>query len=197
MNKLCIFLITTILYSRSFAALPPLEASKEELSRPLELIIAQAEELDSVLTLDQHYYDNSIRERVGGIEFQNQLMTESVAHIYLIPSVRALLVHIKELAQQEKTDPEMKNLTSALTALPPLELKYLRSTYEWEKKREETSTVPIHTKARSKPLNRQQCLIQCSITDYRASMGQLLNTYKERRKEAQEKDQKELAMLHR
>lgn len=193
MNKLFIVLISTIFCGNSFAALPP-EPSKE-ISHQLKLLIDQAAELDIVLTRDKEYYDLHIYDRARSEEFKRPLMAEAVAHIYLIPTVRKQLALITRLAQQEQTDPEMENLELAIDAIAPLELKYLKTTFEWEKHSGSTNTPPIHPKAMSKPISSQLCLVQCGTTTYQASMAELLNAYKKHRKETQEQNLKEVAQL--
>lgn len=192
MKKLFIVLISTIFCGNSFAALPP---EPKEISHQLKLLIDQAAELDIVLTRDKEYYDLHICDPARSDEFKRPLMAEAVTHIYLIPTVRKQLELITRLARQEQTDPEMENLGLAIDAIVPLELKYLKTTYEWEKHSGSINTSPIHPKAMSKPINSQLCLIQCRTTTYQASMAELLNAYKKHRKETQEQNLKEVALL--
>lgn len=192
MKKLFIVLISTIFCGNSFAALPP---KPKEISHQLKLLIDQAAELDIVLTRDKEYYDLHICDPARSDEFKRPLMAEAVTHIYLIPTVRKQLELITRLARQEQTDPEMDNLGLAIDAIVPLELKYLKTTYEWEKHSGSINTPPIHLKAMCKPISSQLCLIQCRTTTYQASMAELLNAYKKHRRQTQEQNLKEVALL--
>ncbi len=202
MNKLPVLLISTFFYCNVFANLPPAEKNlpspqipislqKSEPSRPLQLIMEQATELDAVLTLDKEFYDNHIYDRERSEEFRRPLMAEFVAHVYLIPSLRESIALIKQLAQQEKTDPEMDNLKLAVAAILPLELKYLKPTYEWEKH----SSTPVHPKANATPLSSQQVLIKSATRLYQQTMHEYLSVYKQQKLETRPTDQQVLDRL--
>jgi hypothetical protein len=202
MNKLPVLLISTFFYCNVFANLPPTEKNlpspqipislqKSEPSRALQLLIAQAAELDAVLTLDKEFYESHVCDRERSEEFRRPLMAEFVAHVYLIPSIRTSLALIKQLAQQEKTDPEMDNLKLAVAAIPPLELKYLRPTYDWQK----DSSTPVHPKANATPLNSQQVLVKTATRHYQQSMHEYLSAYKQQKLEASSNDQQALDRL--
>lgn len=169
------------------------DKKQTEPSPHLKLIIKEADALERVLTLDKLFYDNHIYDRERSEEFRRPLMAEFVAHAYLIPSVHISVALIKQLAQQEKTDPEMDNLKLAVAAIPPLTLKYLRATYGWEN--DKSDATPVHPKAGSKPISSQQVIVKISTRHYQASMNELLASYKEHRKEARVQDQKEVDKL--
>lgn len=130
---------------------------KKALSDKLTLIILTSEQLAKILANEQKVIDqfSSIKKTTNDTDVpREKVIAATIKH----------LEHIKQLAHQEKTDPDMDNLRMALESLVPFDFKYLA-------KEGDVSTNY------AKSIGNQRKVVTSSTQDYQLTMQKYLNEY--------------------